>query len=85
MAAMQAPVMSHLGYRCPVCRSIDWFHDGCLIVEDEATGDVHVTRVQTSDPGLVRDHWSCNHCAHELLQETRIARGLDHLEARACH
>ena len=80
---MQA-IESYLGFRCPDCRAIDWFHDGCLIVEDEATGNVQVTRVQASDPRLAGDRWSCNQCAHEVLSETRLARGLDHLEARAC-
>jgi hypothetical protein len=81
---MQAPVSSHLGYRCPVCRSIDWFHDGCLIAEDDATGDVQVTRIQASDPRLAQDNWSCNSCAHELLPSTILARGLRSLELRAC-
>ena len=80
---MQAQLLFHLAYRCPACRSIDWFHDGCMIVEYDATGDVQVVRVQPSDPRLARDHWSCNHCAHEVLSDTHLARGLERLEALA--
>ena len=54
-----------------------------MIVEDDATGDVEVVRVQPSDPRLARDHWSCNHCAHEVLSDTHLARGLEQLEALA--
>ena len=82
MTTKQA-IASNLGYRCPVCRSIDWFRDGCLITEDEG-GTVMVVRVQASDTRIVGAGWSCNYCAHELLTETRLAHDLFELERRDC-
>ena len=45
-------ILSNVTYRCPSCRSIDWFRDGCLITEDEATGALMIKRVQISDPRI---------------------------------
>jgi len=77
-------ILSNVTYRCPSCRSIDWFRDGCLITEDEATGDLVIRRVQISDPRMPGTGWSCTYCAHEVLPETRLARGLDIRERRDC-
>ena len=77
-------IVTNVGYRCPTCRSIDWFRDGCLITEDEATGKLMITRVQVSDPRTARAGWSCTYCAYELLPETRLARALDIREQREC-
>jgi len=77
-------IVTNVGYRCPVCRSIDWFRDGCLVTEDEATGDLMITRVQVPDPRIAGAGWSCTYCAHELLPETRLARDLDIREQRDC-
>jgi len=43
-------IVTNVGYRCPLCRSIDWFRDGCLVTESEATGELMITRVQPPDP-----------------------------------
>ena len=77
-------IFSNVTYRCPICRSIDWFRDGCLISEDEATGELVITRVQNSDPRIAGAGWSCTYCAHELSPETTLGRALDIREQREC-
>ena len=80
---MQATVAT-IAYRCPICRSIDWYRDGCLITEDEATGDLAIVRVQASDLRIAGAGWSCNYCAYEVQPQTRLARDLDDRERDDC-
>jgi hypothetical protein len=71
-------------YRCPGCRSIDWYRDGCVIAE----GGEHVTlgcgRVQRPDPALAATTWSCNQCAHEVAHGSRLERDLDRIRSTTC-
>jgi len=56
----------------------------CLIAEVEATGEIRVVRVSAPDPALSASVWSCNHCAHELPPESRLALEFDGMELRDC-
>ena len=75
---------STAAFRCPVCGSIDWFHDGCVIAEVDERIELTCGRVQRADPALAGTTWSCNHCAHELPQDADLARHLDGVRARTC-
>ena len=71
-------------YRCPHCRSIDWFRDGCVIAEADAQIELRCGRVQHSDPSLAATTWSCNQCAHEVPLNTPLARSLDAVRHDTC-
>jgi hypothetical protein len=72
-------------YRCPHCRSIDWFRDGCVIVAAGDRVELGCGRVQRPDPALADTTWSCNQCAHEVLHGSRLERDLDWVRSTTCH
>jgi DNA-directed RNA polymerase subunit RPC12/RpoP len=69
--------------RCPTCRAIDWFNDGYVIVENEATGEIVRRRVIPSDPALTGTVWSCTECGYEVPVQSRLASALN--EVRIAH
>jgi hypothetical protein len=71
-------------YRCPTCRSIDWFRDGCVIAENDAAIELRCGRVQHSDPSLAATSWSCNQCGHEVPPGSRLAAALDGIRHETC-
>jgi hypothetical protein len=58
-----------LPYRCPDCRSIDWYRDGCVIVEDAAAVGLTCGRVQRLDECLVIVKYRLMIQSHELAAE----------------
>jgi len=71
-------------YRCPACRSIDWFRDGCVIAEADGALDLRCGRVQRSDPALAGTQWSCNACAYEVITGSALAGVLDVVQHDTC-
>lgn len=66
----------HTDIRCPSCRSIDWWPDGFIIVEDDA-GELIAQRAAPAVGD--RSTWSCASCAYEVPAWTRLAGLLDGL------
>ena len=72
-------------YRCPACRSIDWYRDGCVIAEAGEHAQLTCGRVQRPDPALAGTTWSCTHCAHEVPPGSRLEHDLDAIRTATCH
>lgn len=64
----------HSDIRCPSCRSIDWWRDGFVIVEDDA-GEISAEQAAPA----VGDGagWSCSSCAYEVPLWSHLAQLLD--------
>jgi hypothetical protein len=73
-----------LRYRCPTCRAIDWFRDGCVISEADIGRELGCGRVQRKDPTLAGTAWSCNQCAHEVPLGSALEHDLDDLQLQTC-
>jgi hypothetical protein len=60
-------VDENLSLRCPVCRAVDWFRDGFVVVELEEADQIVRRRVMPADPGPRTEMlWSCARCAYEV-------------------
>lgn len=65
----------HYEIRCPACRSIDWWLDGFVIVENEA-GDLDRHQAEPA-AGDATAPWCCASCGFETPPWTQLARQLD--------
>ncbi|MFL5769981.1 MAG: hypothetical protein ACJ765_07860 [Chloroflexota bacterium] len=70
--------------RCPDCRSIDWFRNGCVIAVFDGDVDLECGRFQRPDPALASATWSCNQCAYEVAPGSALERDLDAIRSRTC-
>ena len=75
------PTHATIFLRCPSCREIDWFRDGFVIFELEATGEFLGQRVMAPDPVLADSVWSCAQCSYEVPEPSRLAAALREVQA----
>jgi hypothetical protein len=66
--------------RCPVCRAIDWFRDGYVVIEMETTGEIIRRRVSPSDPALSDSVWSCTECGYEVVVPSKLDSALTEMK-----
>jgi hypothetical protein len=59
--------------RCSFCRSLEWFRDGFVIVEEEDGG---LAGGQVEAP-LGQGSWSCMSCGDELRNRSVLSDRLD--------
>lgn len=67
--------------RCPVCRRIDWFWDGLVLVE-RSDGTLSADRVEPqlrTEP----DDWSCMACGYEVPRWSATSRLLAQIAVAA--
>jgi hypothetical protein len=70
--------------RCPYCRAIDWFRDGCVIAETDASVELRCSRVLRPELGFEATPWSCAQCGHEVAANSRLVRDLDEIRLQTC-
>jgi hypothetical protein len=70
--------------RCPQCRAIDWFRDGCVIAETDTSVELRCWRVLRPELGFEATPWSCAQCGHEVAAYPGLVHDLDAIRLQTC-